>query len=219
MAACPRCMYPPWWSRLGPRAGGSTTYCVPRIAFSKPQPTSPFGVTRLPQTGPFTLNYLRVLWKRPKTPAEVRTVSPPTILIVEPDAHLGKVLQITLEETLPVETVVTNDLEQTKAVLGERAPDLVIVNVFTRAFNGFEAIALLKTTSAFKDATIFAFGARGNQIALARAMGCHDILPIPFRVSDVIARVLRYLDVQPKVLLSDIGHLITTMAGDHSARR
>ena len=140
-------------------------------------------------------------------------MNPPTILIVEPDPHIAKVLQITFEATLPVETVVANEPDQVRQFIDTKVPDLVVADVFTRKFNVFEVIAFLRTTPACQHTPIIALGPRGKQVELARAMGCQEIVTLPFRVPDIIATVLRNLDVEPELVSSDLGTMVARVVG------
>lgn len=163
-----------------------------------------------PEGSPFLLRGARI--KYSMRVLGVRDMSLPTILIVEPDSHIARVLQITLEETLTVETVVAEELSQVRQLVYARNPALVVVDVFTRKLNAFEVIALLKATAVSRQTPVIALGPRGRQVELARAMGCQEIVSLPFRVPDIVSKVLRHLDAQPKLRSPDIGHLAASVA-------
>lgn len=127
----------------------------------------------------------------------------PNILILEPDAKIAKLIRVTLEETLPVVTTLVEQADQVEQATREAPPDMILLNVATRKFNAFQLVGRLKANPATQKIPVLAVGAWGDQIALARAMGCDDSLPFPFRIYDVVAKVLKYLDVQPKILAPD----------------
>lgn len=122
----------------------------------------------------------------------------PAIVIIEPDHYIAKALRIALELTLSVEAVVAEDAADVMPTMIERRPALVIIDVYTRRFNAFEAISDLKRNRLTSEIPVIAMGPRGDQVALAQAMGCVDTLALPFRVTELTAKLLKHAEVQPK---------------------
>lgn len=120
------------------------------------------------------------------------------VVVVESDDYLAKALAAAIELMLPVQAVVVDNPAQVMALVVAQSPKLVIVDVCTQRFNAFDIVAALKADQRSRNIPVIAMGPRGNQVHLARALGCADTLALPFRVAEVRRKVAKYVDVHLK---------------------
>lgn len=119
-----------------------------------------------------------------------------TILVVEDDAGLRRVLQHTLQGAGHDVRTVDNGRDALRAV-SERVPDLVVTDIVMPDSDGLEVIRILKSDHPAVRVIAISGGGmicRTTYLELARLLGAHLTLQKPILPSDLIFAVTELLD-------------------------
>jgi DNA-binding response OmpR family regulator len=131
----------------------------------------------------------------------VRARTGRVVLVVEDDPDLRVLLcaALTLPELAdlgPVEVLTARDTATALAVLEERLPDMVLLDVGLPGEDGFALCRRLRALPRFRTVPIVAvsgLGPREGARAAARAAGCDGYLAKPFDLDELLTAVRRWL--------------------------
>ena len=126
--------------------------------------------------------------------------SPRTILVVEDDPHIAKLVRFCLSR---------EGFEVRHAADGELAlqefdrpdlPDLVIMDVMMPYHNGYELLANLRQRPAWNQVPVIMLTSRSREEDVVQGLdrGADDYLIKPFRPTELIARIRKLLRPAPK---------------------
>jgi DNA-binding response OmpR family regulator len=147
-----------------------------------------------------------------------------TILVVDDDVHLLKIVTHTLEAE-GYQVLAMRDGTQALEAIEHAAPDLVLLDVMLPRMDGFQVCQRARGFSAVPIIMITARG-RGQDKVKGLDLGADDYLTKPFRVDELLARVravlrraqfttnghgqsLRAATTIGEVTIEDAGHRVT----------
>lgn len=114
-------------------------------------------------------------------------------LVVEDDADIGRLLKFVLEREGFVVTL-CGDGRAAQARLGSGAiPALVLLDVMLPYVNGYELLAMIRKTSAWKAVPVLMLTAKSGEADVVRALdaGASDYVTKPFQPAELRARIRR----------------------------
>jgi two-component system OmpR family response regulator len=116
---------------------------------------------------------------------------PRTILVVDDDPHIRQLLVFALNKA-GLETIEAGDGEAALALAGERAPDLVVLDINMPRMDGLEVCRRLRAEG---DLPILFLSSRYDEIdrVLGIELGADDYVVKPFSPREVVARVMAIL--------------------------
>ena len=110
-----------------------------------------------------------------------------TILVVDDDVHLLKIVTHTLESE-GYQVLAMRDGAQALEAIERAAPDLVLLDVMLPRMDGFQVCQRVREYSAVPIIMLTARG-RGQDKVKGLDLGADDYLTKPFRVDELLARV------------------------------
>lgn len=113
---------------------------------------------------------------------------PPHILIVDDEPDLVRILEILLK-TQGYETAQASDAPTALAMVRERAPDLILLDVMLPGMSGLEMCRLLKAEPGTRGIRVALLTARAEQHELYQEVGAEDCILKPFDVTRLLDRV------------------------------
>ena len=118
----------------------------------------------------------------------------PAILIVDDDASIRRLLQVTLQN-LGMRCLVAADGEEARQHLAGQ-PDVAIIDINLPAMDGFEVMGVIRAHS--PGVRIMLLTGRDAQSDILRGfqMGANDYVTKPFSQLELIARLKRLLSVR-----------------------
>ncbi|MGI8757955.1 MAG: response regulator transcription factor [Acidimicrobiales bacterium] len=120
--------------------------------------------------------------------------SGPTVLVVDDDLVILKLLQVNFEmEGFSVLTA-TDGIEGLSAAREER-PDVIVSDVMMPRMNGLELVAALEADAGTRDIPVILLSARaqGTDVTNGLAAGADDYVTKPFEPLELVDRVNRLL--------------------------
>ena len=120
-----------------------------------------------------------------------------TILIVEDEEGIGRMIQILLEAR-GFGTQVTNSGEEVFALLRASAVDLVLLDVMMPGMDGFDVCRRLKADERWRHIPVVMLTARDavRDMVLGLEIGADDYITKPFNTEELIARIKVLLRIQ-----------------------
>jgi DNA-binding response OmpR family regulator len=122
----------------------------------------------------------------------------PSILVVEDDEHIAKVLIFLLErQGYRVTHVADGRLASSHVAEAGAAPDLVLLDVMLPYVDGFEIVRLIRERSGWAEVPVLMLTAKNTEGDTVRALdaGADDFIVKPFQPNELLARVRRALRV------------------------
>jgi two-component system, OmpR family, alkaline phosphatase synthesis response regulator PhoP len=117
---------------------------------------------------------------------------PPTILIVDDEAHLRMLIRQTLEELEDegVELVTAADGEEALEAIRTAAPKLVFLDVMMPRLSGFDVCSQVKKTLGLKDVYIVLLTAKGQEFDKQKGLeaGADLYMTKPFDPDALLAK-------------------------------
>ncbi len=125
------------------------------------------------------------------TPAEQAT---PLVLIVDDETHNRALLDIILSSE-GYELITAASGEEALAVIEQRRPDIILLDIMMPELNGFQVITMLKADPATRDIPIILLSALDDLGAIERGLqvGAADFLTKPIHHNELRARVRKLL--------------------------
>ena len=118
------------------------------------------------------------------------------ILIVDDDDININVVQSALEEMDTKILIAKNGKEAIKILNENEKIDLVLMDIMMTEMDGLATTKIIRTTDKIKNIPIIAFTAlsRKEEIVKSFKAGCNDYLGKPFRISELISTINKWLD-------------------------
>ena len=119
----------------------------------------------------------------------------PSVLVVEDDVHIAHVLVFMLEHQGYRVIHAADGRAAVQHVVGEAAPDLVLLDVMLPYVDGFEIIALIRAQAGWQDTPVIMLTAKNTERDAVRALdaGASDFIIKPFQPQELLARLSRFL--------------------------
>ncbi|GAB3466716.1 hypothetical protein GCM10027321_33180 [Massilia terrae] len=120
-----------------------------------------------------------------------------SILVVEDDEHIAKVLSFMFERQGYRVTLVADGRAASEHVAAHDAPDLVLLDVMLPYVDGFEIVRRIRARAAWAGVPILMLTAKNAEQDTVRALdaGADDFIAKPFQPNELLARVRRALRV------------------------
>ncbi|MCL2230009.1 MAG: response regulator [Treponema sp.] len=117
----------------------------------------------------------------------------PHILAIDDVVSELKIIKTALHSNYNVHTI--SKPETVMAFLKIRRADLIILDYLMPVYNGFELIEMIRKTPDYKDIPIIMLTSAGtvDQVKEAIALGACDFMVKPFKDSELIEKVAKYL--------------------------
>jgi len=118
-----------------------------------------------------------------------------TVLVVEDDVHIAHVLTFMLERQGYQVIHVADGRAASAHVIGNPAPDLVLLDVMLPYVDGFEIMGLIRAQAGWQDTPVIMLTAKNTERDTVRALdaGANDFIIKPFQPQELLARLRRYL--------------------------
>jgi two-component system phosphate regulon response regulator PhoB len=119
-----------------------------------------------------------------------RTVTEPTVLVVEDEAALSTLLRYNLERE-GYRVLEAHDGEEALVVADETKPDLVLLDWMLPQLSGIEVCRRLRTRNTMRNVPIVMLTARDEETDRVRGLntGADDYIVKPFSMAELLARV------------------------------
>lgn len=117
------------------------------------------------------------------------------VVVAEDDRAVAKLIQFKLlREGLEVE--VATDGGRALEIIEGKKPDLILLDVMMPVLGGFQVLRQLKEREDLKDIPVIMLTAKGREEDIVKGieMGSSDYITKPFRPSELIARLKRFLE-------------------------
>ncbi len=116
------------------------------------------------------------------------------VLVIDDEPELVHLIAIFLG-TAGLEVCSAQDGQQALALLEQSQPDLVICDMVMPTLDGVATVEAIRSHPKFRDLPIIMLSARGQSDDVERALaaGANDYITKPFRGTEVVAIVKRYL--------------------------
>jgi CheY-like chemotaxis protein len=121
----------------------------------------------------------------------------PLVLVVDDDATIRRLLQITLETEGFAVTTAGDGVEGLRMAQEEPRPDLVLLDIMMPGMDGLQVCHTLKTDPATKDTPVVLLSAKAqsHDIELGLRVGADDYITKPPDLLDLVTRVRQLLPV------------------------
>jgi diguanylate cyclase (GGDEF)-like protein len=142
---------------------------------------------------------------------------PPTILVVEDDPMLGRLLRATLEAEGYVAVVAATGEEAVAYALRE-VPQLLLLDLMLPGISGFEVVEQLRANAKTAHIPVVMLSARTDTAAKVRAFeyNADDYLTKPFNSDELLARIRTQLRHVAESLLSPLTRLPSGLRVEHA---
>ncbi|MDG4602059.1 MAG: response regulator [Defluviicoccus sp.] len=117
-----------------------------------------------------------------------------SILVVEDEPNIVLSLQFLMKKA-GFEVRVANDGEEALALVQDRAPDLILLDVMIPKRDGFDVCQTIRANSDWKDVYIILLTAKGREVDREKgiALGANDYVTKPFSTRDLTEKVKQIL--------------------------
>jgi CheY-like chemotaxis protein len=118
-------------------------------------------------------------------------VSAPTILVVDDEQPLARILSFAFQNEGCVVDVASDGIDCMNRI-GRSQPDVVLMDIMMPRLDGLETIRLLRQNRAHRDLVIVAMSARGGAEleGLSLAAGADLFIPKPFEIGHTIQTIM-----------------------------
>lgn len=118
-------------------------------------------------------------------------MSAPTVLVVDDEQPLARILSFAFQNEGCVVDVATDGIDCMNRISRSR-PDVVLMDIMMPRLDGLETIRLLRQNRTHRDLVIVAMSARGGVEleALSLAAGADMFIPKPFEIGQTIGIIL-----------------------------
>jgi CheY-like chemotaxis protein len=124
-------------------------------------------------------------------------VPAPVVLVVDDDATIRRLLQITLETEGFTVTTAGDGVEGLRMAQEAPRPDLVLLDIMMPGMDGLQVCHTLKNDPATADTPVVLLSAKAqsHDIELGMRVGANDYITKPPDLLDLVARVRQLLPV------------------------
>lgn len=114
-------------------------------------------------------------------------------MVVEDDADIGRLLKFVLEREGFAVTLFLDGRVAAARVGSGAIPALVLLDVMLPYVNGYELLAMIRKTSAWKNVPVLMLTAKSGEADVVRALdaGASDYVTKPFQPAELRARIRR----------------------------
>jgi CheY-like chemotaxis protein len=119
------------------------------------------------------------------------------VLIVEDEPDNREIIRTVVEDIMGHEAALAADGESALAAIGERVPDLILMDLMMPVLNGFETIHALKSRPATAGIPVIAISAlsRARDQEQAFQAGADDYISKPFDLDLLSAKIAQQLQL------------------------
>ncbi len=130
-------------------------------------------------------------------PAEAEGPPPAVVLVVDDDATIRRLLQITLE-TEGFSVVTAADSNEGLARAQADRPDLVLLDIMMPGMDGLQVCHTLKNDAQTRDTPVVLLSAKAqsHDVELGLRVGADDYITKPPDLFDLVSRIRRLLPAQ-----------------------
>ena len=119
------------------------------------------------------------------------------ILILDDDPDLCAMIRLMMEYN-GYEALETNNEIETRNILSERRPDLIIMDMLLSGNDGTDICRRLKHDAGFSSIPILMFSAHPNARDACLAAGADDFIAKPFEMNDLLGKVDHFVSKKSK---------------------
>jgi DNA-binding response OmpR family regulator len=132
-----------------------------------------------------------------QSPTMPATQPEQSILVVEDDEHIAKVLTFMLERQGYRVTHAADGRAASDYIAANAAPDAVLLDVMLPYVDGFEIVRLIRERAGWAQVPVLMLTAKNAEQDTVRALdaGANDFIAKPFQPNELLARVRRVLRV------------------------
>lgn len=118
-----------------------------------------------------------------------------TILIVEDDSIVAKLLKHTLTKRGFAITVAENGQEAIENLDKIEPPDLILLDIILPFFDGFEVLKKIRGVKDWRNVPIIMLTSKTQELSIVRAFdyGADDYVTKPFQIEELVVRINRLL--------------------------
>ncbi|SHF15659.1 Response regulator receiver domain-containing protein [Modicisalibacter ilicicola DSM 19980] len=119
----------------------------------------------------------------------------PTVLVVDDEPNIVLSLEFLMQRA-GFDVVTAEDGEQALAIVADRAPDLVLLDISLPGISGFDVLERLRADAAHKRLPIIMLTAHGREVEREKglALGADDYITKPFSTQALVDKVKGLLD-------------------------
>lgn len=120
-----------------------------------------------------------------------------SVLVVEDDEHIAKILTFMLERQGYRVTHAAEGRAASQHIASAAAPDLVLLDVMLPFVDGFELVRQIRQQASWAQVPVLMLTAKNTERDTVRALdaGADDFIVKPFQPNELLARVRRALRV------------------------
>jgi two-component system, OmpR family, alkaline phosphatase synthesis response regulator PhoP len=113
------------------------------------------------------------------------------ILVADDEAHIGRIVQLKLEQGPYRVTLVADGAAALERVLGPEPVDIVLLDLFMPRLNGLEVLREIRRVPELERLPVIILTAKGEdpERKQAMALGASDFLTKPFSPNKLLARI------------------------------
>lgn len=114
-----------------------------------------------------------------------------TILVVDDEPYIGRIIQLKLEETSYAVDVCQDGAAALGRLRTDEPVDLILLDIMMPDMNGFEVLALLREIPHRADTPVIMLTGKGQSTdrEKAESLGARDFLTKPFSPKKLLARI------------------------------
>lgn len=119
-----------------------------------------------------------------------------TILVVDDMSQIRNILSFSLRKEGYEIKVAANGKDALKYALGDKPPDLIILDIMMPGMNGYEVIKKIRASDTAKDIPIIFLTANAQKKDVQKGieLGCNDYMVKPFKMGDLRQKIAALLN-------------------------
>ena len=119
-----------------------------------------------------------------------------TILVVDDMSQIRNILSFSLRKEGYEIKVASNGKDALKYALGDKPPDLIILDIMMPGMDGYEVIKKIRASDTTKDIPIIFLTAKAQKKDVQRGIevGCNDYVVKPFKMGDLRQKIAALLN-------------------------
>ena len=119
-----------------------------------------------------------------------------TILVVDDMSQIRNILSFSLRKEGYEIKVASNGKDALKYALGDKPPDLIILDIMMPGMDGYEVIKKIRASDTTKDIPIIFLTANAQKKDVQKGieLGCNDYMVKPFKMGDLRQKIAALLN-------------------------
>jgi len=119
-----------------------------------------------------------------------------TILVVDDMSQIRNILSFSLRKEGYEIKVASNGIDALKYALGDKPPDLIILDIMMPGMDGYEVIKKIRASDTTKDIPIIFLTAKAQKKDVQKGIevGCNDYVVKPFKMDDLRQKIAALLN-------------------------